>query len=361
VSFTEGGLLSEKQEFKTRVDIPNQVQPGSIIAVAKVYPTPLANMEEALNALLREPYGCFEQTSSTTYPLVMAQQYFMSHQGVAPDKIAKARGLLEKGYQRLIGFESSKKGYEWFGGNPAHEALTAYGLMEFTDLAKVMPVDSEMIERTRQWLLDRRDGEGGFKRDQKALDSFGRAPVPTTNAYIVWSLLESGEDPSVLRKEIETVREEALKTEDTYVIALATNILYLSGDRDSAEKLAQKLVTAMNKNGAIANAETSITRSGGDALTIETTSLTILAWLKNDERWAAQVETSMQWLFERSKSGRFGSTQSTVLALKAINAYDAARSKPENAGSVQLLVNGKKFPFHARYMKNFVKGTKKYR
>jgi hypothetical protein len=51
----------------------------------------------------------------------------------------------------------------------------------------------------------------------------------------------------------------------------------------------------------------------------------------------------MKWLFERSQSGRFGSTQSTILALKAINAYDAARAKPKNAGTVQLLVDGEAF------------------
>jgi len=70
-----------------------------LVAVAKVYPSPLANMEEALNALLRQPNGCFEQTSSTNYPLVMAQQYFTSHQGVDPEKIAKAKTLLEQGYK----------------------------------------------------------------------------------------------------------------------------------------------------------------------------------------------------------------------------------------------------------------------
>jgi len=33
-----------------------------------------------LERLIQEPCGCFEQTSSTTYPLVMAQRYFKSHQ-----------------------------------------------------------------------------------------------------------------------------------------------------------------------------------------------------------------------------------------------------------------------------------------
>lgn len=38
-------------------------------------------------------------------------------------------GYLEEGYKRLLNFETSSKGYEWFGMAPGHEALTAYGLM----------------------------------------------------------------------------------------------------------------------------------------------------------------------------------------------------------------------------------------
>ena len=35
------------------------------------------------------------------------------------------------------GYEVSGGGFEWFGNNPAHEALTAYGLLQFHDMAKV--------------------------------------------------------------------------------------------------------------------------------------------------------------------------------------------------------------------------------
>jgi len=343
ISINHGGLLGPDNSFDTRLVIPGEMEPGSLASLVKVYPSPLANMEEALNALLRQPIGCFEQTSSSNYPLVMAQQYFTSHQGVSPEKIAKAKKLLNAGYKKLIGFESEGKGYEWFGANPAHEALTAYGLMEFVDMARVMPVDETMIKRTRDWLLQRRDGKGGFKRNEQALDSFGRAPAPTTNAYIVWALLESGEKPESLKKEIAAIKKQAIKSSDNYIVSLAANILYLAGDNTGATTLSKKLAAAVNKEGAISGAVTSITQSGGDALVIEATSLALLAWLKDDAQWAAQVEVSMKWLFEQIKSGRFGSTQSTILALKAINAYDAARAKPKNPGSVQLFVDGKPF------------------
>jgi len=65
---------------------------------------------------------------------------------------------------------------EWFGSSPGHEALTAYGVMQFIEMSKVMAVDQAMVDRTTRWLLAQRDGKGGFKRNPRALDSFGAAP-----------------------------------------------------------------------------------------------------------------------------------------------------------------------------------------
>jgi hypothetical protein len=84
----------------------------------------------------------------------------------------------------------------------------------------------------------------------------------------------------------------------------------------------------------------SIVGSGGESLTIETTSLAVLAWLKNP-RYAANVEKSIKYLAESCKAGRYGSTQSTVLALRAIIAYDQSRARPKAPGSLQLVVDGK--------------------
>ena len=343
VQLDASGMLGPTKPFARSFTIASEIVPGSMRAEAKIYPTPLANLEEALNALLRSPYGCFEQTSSTSFPLVMAQQYFLSHTGVSPEKIKNAEKLLDQSYKRLIGFESKDRGYEWFGGNPGHEALTAYGLMQFTEMKKVMAVDSAMVERTRNWLMARRDGKGGFERNPRALDSFGAAPVPLTNLYILWTLLESGEKPSDLKAEINAAKKLLSDTKDPYLLALGANIMHLAGDKELALAAAKKLRAVQNKDGSLTGAETSITRSGGDALKIETTSLAIIAWLRLGDEYAGAVELAMSWLFENCKAGRFGSTQSTILALKAINAYDAARSKPKAPGKAQLKIDGKPF------------------
>lgn len=48
----------------------------------------MSNLSSALEQLIREPCGCFEQTSSTVYPLAMAQKYFKTHTGVDPKLIS---------------------------------------------------------------------------------------------------------------------------------------------------------------------------------------------------------------------------------------------------------------------------------
>ncbi len=59
----------------------------------------------------------------------MALQYLNSHMSVeAIPLIQKAEAALERGYTKLLSFESKNHGFEWFGSEPAHEALTAMGV-----------------------------------------------------------------------------------------------------------------------------------------------------------------------------------------------------------------------------------------
>lgn len=132
--------------------------------------------------------------------MVMGLQYLKSQ----PDSIMKdpkiqslivdIEGKLKKGYDKLISFKTKENGYEWFGKSPAHEALSAYGLMQFNEMSKVTNfVDLKMIRDLKQWLNSRKDGDGLFKISLLAVDTFGRAPDNITAAYIVWTLTSSGD------------------------------------------------------------------------------------------------------------------------------------------------------------------------
>ena len=94
VEVAQGGLLEPDSGREFPVVMPATRVAGSVTSRVIVYPTPMASLTEALARLIREPNGCFEQTSSTTFPLVMAQQYFLTHQGVDPALVSRSREVL---------------------------------------------------------------------------------------------------------------------------------------------------------------------------------------------------------------------------------------------------------------------------
>lgn len=320
-------------------EIKNLVE-GSIKAEFTAYPSVVTDLMKGVESILREPYGCFEQTSTSNYPNIMVKQYMMEmNEGECPERVNE---LLDRGYKRLTSFETKDKGYEWFGSVPAHEGLTAYGLMQFSDMKRVYNnVDGAMINRTEAWLLSRRDGNGGFKRSAQALDQFGRASEDVTNAYIVYGLSEAGSRE--IRKELDKVYAKAMESKDPYQLALAANSLFNFKDEKNAFKAMEALYKLQAKNGSWTGSSHSITYSQGNSLTIETTSLAILAMLKSVKPDQAALNKAVEYLIgSRSGSGGFSSTQGTVLALKALTEYAKYSKKTDENGTIEIYVDGKK-------------------
>lgn len=335
-----GGLLEANGQAAFCFTLPPDTVPGSVETSIQLYPSPSGNLSSALKSMVREPSGCFEQTSSTTYPMTMALTYFTTHTGADPALVQDARDKLDRGYKRLTGFECKQKGYEWFGEDPGHEALTAYGILQFTDMKKVRQVDAEMLARSRSWLLAQKDGKGGFERRRRALHTWIE-DKDTSDAYITWALLEAGEKR--LDAEVKHVLDAARASKNSYVVALGANVALRAGDPGTAKALMTKLAEQQGADGFVKGGTQSIVGSTGQSLAIETTALATLAWLKLPGAYVMNVEKAMKGLAEASKDGSYGATQSTVLALRAVLAYDQARNAQRKPGAVQLLVDGKPF------------------
>jgi len=319
----------------------SDVLASTMEAKMTMYPSPLATMVEGTEAIIREPTGCFEQASSANYPNIMILDYLDEHDAADPDLIERTQGMLDRGYNKLTGYESPEKGYEWFGGDPGHEALTAYGLMEFVDMTRVYDdVSKPMIERTARWLKSRRDGKGGYKRNPRALDSFGSASEEVTNAYITYALTEAGEKK--LGAEIRRQTDVAKHVEDPYVLALAANTLVnVNAKSGAATSAVARLAEMQAEDGSFPGADHSITRSGGKALDIETTSLAAMAVMKARGANAPEVRRAVDWLNKnRDGFGSYGSTQSTVLALKTMSEYAAGARQTRASGVAAVFVNG---------------------
>jgi hypothetical protein len=294
------------------------VIPHSIQVRFSAYPTVVSDILSGVEGMLREPYGCFEQTSVSSYPNALILSYLKTKGDADPLLVARAKELLEKGYNRLITFSTKDNGYEWFGSDPGHEALTAYGLMQFEDMAKLSNVvDREKMKRTAAWLMSRRDGKGGFLRNPRALDSYGGADQDITNAYIVYALAEAGQQD--VEKELNALAAQALRTKDPYLLALAANALFRLNHDARGRTAVDALLAAQSSDGSWTGARHSITRSQGKSLQVETTALACMAILSSPAPRVEALQRGIQFLLSsRSGYGDFGTTQSTILALKAL-------------------------------------------
>ncbi len=337
------GLLEKAAVHE--INLPASWVPGTLQCQVQVFPSTLAELQKGLEGLLREPCGCFEQSSSSNYPNVLILNYLQEAGQGDPAVEKRARALLQNGYQRLTSFEcidpkdTSKRGYEWFGQTaPPHEALTAYGLLQFHDMAKLYPVDNAMVERTRKYLLDQRDGQGGFKRNPRAIDSFGRAPEHITSAYIAWALVDAGAGED-LTKELAALAKRAADSKDPYFVALVSLAHLGGGKPEEGVGLAKKLKDAQKDDGRLEGTAMSITGSQGRDLSLETTALSVLAWLRANrpDEFHTSVDKAVKWITsQRSGQGSFGATQSTILALKALIAHTREAKKLAEDGKVSV-------------------------
>jgi len=328
------GVINESERVRLRV--PESAVPGSLQVTMRAYPSPLADLVEGLESILREPHGCFEQASSSNYPNTLTLQYLKQHEIANPEVTRRAKELLDRGYRRLAGYECRKRGYEWFGHDPGHEALTAFGLLQFHDMQAVFTVDTTMVSRTLAWLMDRRDGQGGFRRNPRHLHQWS-VSQELVDAYILWALTEAGQ--TQLDAELTRLADVAEGTDDPYFIALAAAALLNTARSAEGERLLERLANQQAEDGQLTG-KVSITQSGGLSLTMETTALAALAWLKVP-RYHKYANQAVTWIIgHRQGNGGFGSTQATVLCLKALVAHAKLASPTHRGGTLTVLHHG---------------------
>ncbi|TNE50879.1 MAG: hypothetical protein EP343_06940 [Deltaproteobacteria bacterium] len=301
---------------------------------------PQRRWERSLQSMLREPHGCFEQTSASNYPNILVLQYLKRRGIQNPRLYRRAYGMLHRGYKRLMRYESRGGGFEWFGASPGHEALTAYGVLQFLEMKKVYAgVSRSMLQRTIAWLKSRRDGEGGY--NQSARSRFGfRAGVRINNIYITYALAQAG--VANLGKEVRYAAQQAIDANDPYLLALAflAHRKVKGAQHPLTRKLQKQLLRQQRKDGSFRCKGTSITRSYGRNLHLETTALATLAMLKADVS-RKRLQRAVSWMIKRRNPyGGFGTTQATVLVLQALNAMESRYPQKSSPGTLQMWVNG---------------------
>jgi hypothetical protein len=278
-----------------------------------------------------------------TYPNVLVLNYLQQTGQDSPEIQMTAEKYVALGYQRLLTFEVAGGGFSLFGEAPADVFLTAYGLMEFTDMAKVYPVDDALLARTAEWLLAQQRADGAWE-DQGYSEHWQiDSKVPTT-AYIAWSLIDAGyKDRPEVQRAIDYVREFAVQAEDPYALALVANALTSYDPQDpSTQAILKQLYDKRVEEGGVVywNAQTASFMGGtGQSGSIETTALAAMAMLRADA-YPDAVSGALAYLAQSKDSwGTWSTTQATILSLKAFLLANTKGGQAAGPATVRISLN----------------------
>ncbi|HEV2989221.1 MAG TPA: MG2 domain-containing protein [Candidatus Angelobacter sp.] len=331
------------------LNFPESSIPDASKIFVRLYPGPLSQVIEGMDSILRMPGGCFEQTSSSTYPNVLALDYMKRTKKLTPEVHAKAEGYIANGYQRLLTFEVPGGGFSWFGQAPANKILTGYGLMEFYDMSQVYQVDPSVIQRTQQWLSSQQQPDGSWKPDtyfinEGATNRYNKDMLRIT-AYLAWSLENTGYHGSAVEKAkqfIENNMGSGAKL-DSYTLAVLANFATDYGkDRDFTRQAIQLLLDARIEKDEQAwwSAEETSVYATGTSASVETTGLAVQALLKWGQASGTARKVMTYLASKKDSSGTWGTTQATIMALRAL-LLATEKGSGDVRGTLEVLLNGK--------------------
>src|SRR5437588_12861966 len=233
-----------------------------------------------------------EQTSSAAYPNILVVDYVKKARVASPEILMKAENYLNVGYQKLLTFERPGGGFDWWGSGEPLVWLSAYGLHEFNDMAKVMPIDRAVIDRTQAWLMKQQGADGTWSKigatHGESIERMGDPKLLLTS-YVVWALADSGFKGKELQKSIDYIRTEVKKANNAYILALAANALAAwDANDDSTLEVLKKLATMKEplpeqKALCFPAGGQSLSYGRGDSMTVETTALAAMAMLKTKQ------------------------------------------------------------------------------
>ena len=332
--------------------IPPDAIADASLAGLKIYPAMSSHVIEGLDSMLRMPGGCFEQTSSTTYPNALILDYLRKSGKSTPQIEQKAKQYLQTGWQRLVSFEVPGGGFSWFGQAPANKILTAYGIEEFSDMSKVFPVDKRVIARTEEWLARQQRGDGSWAPDTQFINEGAtnrfNSDVLRITAYIAVALKHTGYKGPALDKAMSFVqsRLQSERPKDAYTLALVGELLAGGSEAGALEAVLERLWQERTdqpdgKTVAFSSKEKTPTYGDGKSGTVETTALAAFSMLQTKEAQLGRIDRAVGYLLgAKDTFGNWYSTQATILSLKALLAY-GTRSQARASGTLAVAVDGR--------------------
>lgn len=311
------------KSFETDYFIKEQAIENTRKLKVKIYPSAISQAIEGMENIFKMPTGCFEQTSSSLYPNILALKYLQDNNLDNEEIRAKALEYISSGYQRLLTFEvpGVKGGYSLFGNKPAEPVITAFGLMELSDASEVYDVDEQVIENMKEYLFSEQKIDGSFDINNRLETGAASSSDLAMNAYIIWAISEVAPEDDRLNSSINYLENKLTDVDDNYTLALIANA-FTNVKSKETKSVIDKLMENVEETSDSAYVSSKIRDyygSYGIYQNIQATALTSMALTKNNLH-ASTNNSFIKYLASNKDSfGNWGTTQATILSLKAIN------------------------------------------
>jgi len=164
-------------------------------------------------------------------------------------------------------------------------------------------------------------------------------------AYVAWALAESGDQSPNLDRALNYLRSHPQAISSLYEKALAANA-FLARDRN--DSFGRNLVNQLKEAALVENDRTihwsstgySMTYSHDSGMDVETTALSVMAMIQANV-WPESVKQVLTWLSKhKTGNGTWGSTQATILAMRALIQGTSASLGQQFESTVTVLLNG---------------------
>lgn len=344
---TFGGRLSPGQ-VSHQVYFPAEAIPGSESLRVKVYPGMMTQAVEGIEAVVREPHGCFEQSTSATWPNVMVAKYFAATGTGSEETVRRTVEMVQRGYQLLVSYEAPQGGFNWWGDDtPGNKILTAFGILILEDMKGIIEVDQALIDRSAAWLAAQQQADGSWpKGDALHMgNEFISEDPAIVTAFAVEALDRVGGYDQAVRRGLAYLADRvARRIQSKFTLAIAARALAAAGHPKATEALqalreAAEVDAEARYSWAGPNTH-SWTGASGESAGIETTAVAAQAFL----RAAAHPDVAqgaLDYLAAHKDSfGGWAQTQATVQALRAFTLAASGAANADAAGTVVVRVDG---------------------
>ena len=346
---TQSKLFMNSAAFD--VNFPANALPKTNRSELKIYPNLLAHVTESIDGLLRRPYGCGEQTTSSTYPNLMILKFAKGSEN-QPRKIPKslqqkAEKFLQMGYERLLGYQISDGGFSYWGGkDSSNVALTAYVLRFLSEAQEFIEVDENVLRNAQNYLAAQQKSDGSFGHSYSWETSQTVNQSKMFTAYVVRVLaMDKNANKESVQKALNFLKSRQTETEEPYVLALYGLASLDAGNLQDAQNVAEKLrAMAKTEDGTTYwNLETSTPFYGwGMTGKLETTAVVLQFLLKiKDQKPKTEDQTAKAILYLLKNKDKYGVWYSTQTTINVLKAFLATLSEGQNQ-TVSVSINGEK-------------------